>query len=256
MVNLEGEKSPERPLEGKIALITGASRGIGRGIALALAREGTDIVVGFKDKAKRAEEVAVEISNTGSQAFPVEGNITTDEGQNAIYEKVAELGGLDFLFLSASGGLEEGKGEDWARKINIESQLALLDRLLPFIRPGGIIAYITSHQAHFYGVEGWETPEWYKPVAKTKRECEEKLLERFDQFEAQGLELLIFSGPLTKGTAAYLLLERALRDKPEDFAAFAQGSLEPEQWGERVVETFLTGFNSGEVVFVDQTPQA
>lgn len=71
-------------LEGKVAIVTGASRGIGRQIALSMAREGAAVIVNYNGSAARAEEVVQEIRNAGGQAEAVQCNVSD-------YEKAQEL---------------------------------------------------------------------------------------------------------------------------------------------------------------------
>ena len=65
---------PARPLAGKVALITGAGRGIGRGIAIELGRRGANIVVNYGSSAKSAEEVVSELVCDGSSSSSNAGN--------------------------------------------------------------------------------------------------------------------------------------------------------------------------------------
>ena len=70
-------------LEGKKALVTGASRGIGRAIALALAAEGADVVVNYAGSEAAAKEVAAEIEAMGRKAFVVQADISSNEAATA-----------------------------------------------------------------------------------------------------------------------------------------------------------------------------
>ena len=62
-------------LEGKVALVTGASRGIGRAIALTLAKNGADVAINFAGNVAAAEEVAKEITDMGRKAILVQGSV-------------------------------------------------------------------------------------------------------------------------------------------------------------------------------------
>jgi 3-oxoacyl-[acyl-carrier protein] reductase len=68
-------------LSGRVALVTGASRGIGRAISLALAQQGADIVVNYRENAAAAEEVVGEITRLGRRAVTVQGS--TADGREA-----------------------------------------------------------------------------------------------------------------------------------------------------------------------------
>jgi len=89
-------------LEGKVALVTGGSRGIGRAIALELARQGTDVVVNYVSNADAAAQVVVEIVELGRRALAVQGDVG-DFGQAAalVETTVETLGQLDILVNNA-----------------------------------------------------------------------------------------------------------------------------------------------------------
>jgi NAD(P)-dependent dehydrogenase (short-subunit alcohol dehydrogenase family) len=89
--------------EGKIVLVTGSSRGIGRAIALAFAREGADVVVNYVRSRERAEEVADEIAATGRRALVVRADISQQEEVKAMVEEVLQrFGRLDVLVNNAA----------------------------------------------------------------------------------------------------------------------------------------------------------
>ena len=77
-----------RDVRGRVVLVTGASRGIGRGIALALARAGWDVVVNYASNADAADAVCRGIAAAGGTAHAVQGDIATAEGATALVEQV------------------------------------------------------------------------------------------------------------------------------------------------------------------------
>lgn len=89
-------------LEGKTALVTGASRGIGKAIALELAKHGANVAINFAGNKEMAEAVAKEISEMGNKAITVQANVS-DESQvkNMIKETIATFGSLDILVNNA-----------------------------------------------------------------------------------------------------------------------------------------------------------
>ena len=104
--------------EGKVALVTGASRGIGRAIALALAAEGADVAVNYAGSEAAAKEVAAEIEAMGRKAFVIQADIASTEASTAMVDAVIkEFGRVDVLVNNAGitrdGLLMRMKEEDW-----------------------------------------------------------------------------------------------------------------------------------------------
>ena len=105
-------------LEGKKALVTGASRGIGRAIALALAAEGADVVVNYAGSEAAAKAVAAEIEAMGRKALVLQADISSNEAATAMLDAaVKEFGRIDILVNNAGitrdGLLMRMKEEDW-----------------------------------------------------------------------------------------------------------------------------------------------
>ncbi len=89
-------------LEGKIALVTGASRGIGRAVALKLAAEGAKVAINFAGNLAKAEEVKNEIESNGGEALLVQGNVADFETVNEIVKKIVDTWGrIDILINNA-----------------------------------------------------------------------------------------------------------------------------------------------------------
>ena len=85
-------------LTGKVAVVTGARKGIGRAIALKLAQHGASIVINYRSSAKEAEEVIEEIRNSGGKAEMVQGDVSSFEDANSIIKfAVDSFGRLDIL---------------------------------------------------------------------------------------------------------------------------------------------------------------
>ncbi|MFC5541285.1 3-oxoacyl-[acyl-carrier-protein] reductase [Ureibacillus sp. FSL W7-1570] len=89
-------------LEGKTAVVTGASRGIGRAIALELAKEGANVVVNYGGSKEKAEEVVEEILKMGQKAIAVQANVADNESvQNLMKTALDEFGSIDILVNNA-----------------------------------------------------------------------------------------------------------------------------------------------------------
>ena len=92
-----------KSLTGRTALVTGASRGIGKGIALQLARAGADVAVNFNTQKAAAEEVALEIRSLGRKSVPIQANIADPlQAKQLIKKTYDEFGKLDILINNAA----------------------------------------------------------------------------------------------------------------------------------------------------------
>ena len=105
-------------LDGKVALVTGASRGIGRAIALRLAEEGAKVAINYAGNTARAEEVRKEIESRGGEAFLVQADISDSKAVETMVSQVAErFGQIDILVNNAGitrdGLLMRMKEEDF-----------------------------------------------------------------------------------------------------------------------------------------------
>lgn len=91
-----------RKLEGKVAVVTGASRGIGRAIALKLAEEGAKVVVNYSGSQAKAEEVVAMIQENGGEAIAVQASVSQTEEVTALMDAaVKTYGSLDILVNNA-----------------------------------------------------------------------------------------------------------------------------------------------------------
>src|SRR3954466_580698 len=111
-------------LIGKTALVTGASRGIGREIALELARQGVDVVVNYAGSEAKAHEVVEEIKGLGREAFAIQCDVSNSESvANMVKETVERFGKLDILINNAGitkdNLLMRMKENEWDDVMNI-----------------------------------------------------------------------------------------------------------------------------------------
>ncbi len=195
-------------LDGKSAIITGSSRGVGADTAKLLAAEGAGVVVNYRQKAPRAKKVVQAIEEAGGRAVAVEADVTKHEDVQALVDTAVQTyGGLDVLVLNASGGMETDLGEDYALRLNRDAQLDVLRTAAAVMRPGGRVVYVTSHQAHF--IREVETMPEYEAVARSKRAGEDALTEEIPQLSERGIDFVVVSGDMIEGTVTATLLNRA-----------------------------------------------
>src|SRR5262245_43399754 len=140
----DGQQSINTLLKGKVALITGGSRGIGRAIALKLASLGADVAICGRDAAKLAEAEAA-LRATGIQAIAVGADVTRGKDVEALIERVeSKFGGISLLVNNAGmgvfGPVHEKSEEEWDRLMNtnLKSVFLVSRAVVPgMIRRGG-----------------------------------------------------------------------------------------------------------------------
>ncbi len=197
----------QRPLAGKVALVTGGSRGVGAVTARLLAEAGTAVAINYRDKAKRAGGVAAQVEAAGADALLVQADITVESSVEAMMHSIANrFGHLDLLILNASGGLEKDVAENYAMALNRDAQVQLVQQGLPILRRSGRVVFVTSHLAHFHG-EQPVLPE-YEPVAASKKAGEVALRALIPELSEAGISLVVVSGDLIDGTITPKLLDR------------------------------------------------
>jgi 3-oxoacyl-[acyl-carrier protein] reductase len=156
-------------LEGRVALVTGASRGIGRAIALRLAREGADVLVNFVSKAGAAQEVVERIGEMGRKALAIQADVARLEAVNNMVARAVEaMGKLHILVNNAQ--IHKGRlvhklpPEDWdtVLKSGLFGAYYCCRAAVPHImeQKWGRIINITS----FVGMRGWPGDTAYSSV--------------------------------------------------------------------------------------------
>ena len=154
-------------LQNKTALVTGASKGIGRATALALARAGAHVVVHYGRSAQEAESLVAEIRTKGGRADAISANLATPDGASLLANNVRSIVGdrLDVLVLNAgvskAARIADHTVEDFDNLFatNVRGPFFLVQQLLPVLGEGSSFVAISSVVArNVVGKPGLENP--------------------------------------------------------------------------------------------------
>jgi enoyl-[acyl-carrier protein] reductase III len=143
---------PRRGFEGKVALITGASRGIGKSLALRLAVRGTSVIVNYKQNEELAREVVAEVERLGGAGLAVRADLESLEEIEAMFDQVHErFGRLDFFVSNASASnfhhFMDIKPHHLERTFNLNVRAFVVgtQRAVRLMRDGGRIVVLSSY---------------------------------------------------------------------------------------------------------------
>ena len=146
----------QHTLSGKTALVTGASRGIGRATALALAEAGAQVIVHYGTGEQEAAAVVADIRNAEGKAEKVAANLRSPDGPGLLVERVRAIVGarLDILVASAgiakSASIAETTVEDFDAlfAVNVRAPYFLIQQLMPLMSSGSSVVLLSSLAAH------------------------------------------------------------------------------------------------------------
>jgi enoyl-[acyl-carrier protein] reductase III len=143
----------ERDLGGKLALVTGGGRGIGRAIVLELARRGADVLINYVRHPEPAEETAAAARALGVQAETARGNLADEHKVNELFDFVDKrFGYLDVLVNNSASGVNRSAVDvtahhwDWTLNVNARGAWLCARAALPLMqkRGGGAIVNLSS----------------------------------------------------------------------------------------------------------------
>lgn len=152
-------------LQGKVALVTGAAKRIGRTIALGLAAEGADVAITYRDSQKQAEQTICELASLGGRAIAVQADLREPASiREAVERIVKELGSIDILVNNA-GRFETARIED----ISVEQWDAMFEANTrgPFLTAQAALPYLKAARGRIInlgslgGMHPWPTHAHY-----------------------------------------------------------------------------------------------
>jgi 3-oxoacyl-[acyl-carrier protein] reductase len=143
-------------LSGKTALVTGASRGIGRASALALAKAGAQVIVHYGRGAAEADAVVAEIRAAGGRAQAVGADLAATDGPHKLAAAVREIVGARLDIVVANAGIAKNATiEDYTVEdfdalfaVNVRAPFFLVQQLLPILGEGSSVVLLSSLAAH------------------------------------------------------------------------------------------------------------
>ena len=141
----------EMSLRGKVALVTGGSRGIGQAITLKLAAEGADVIINYFRKKSAAELTAQEARDKGVAAHTIKANLGEPEKIDSMFDEIeAKFGRLDILVSNAATGVArtamelDDRGWGWTMDVNARAFLLCAQRTVKLMKNGGKMVSISS----------------------------------------------------------------------------------------------------------------
>lgn len=150
-------------LNGKVAVVTGGGRDIGRAVALKLAANGAAVVVNYNASAERARAVVEEIRAAGGRAVPVQADVTRTEDVRRLAREARDAfgGSVDVLVNNAGGLVARRKLDemdeafwDTVMGLNLKSVFLVTQAMVPYMPEGGAIVNLGSLAAHDGGGPG------------------------------------------------------------------------------------------------------
>ncbi|MFN0130763.1 MAG: SDR family NAD(P)-dependent oxidoreductase [Verrucomicrobiales bacterium] len=184
-------------LQGKTALITGGTRGLGRALSLCFARAGATVLANYVRDTRAAESLAAEAAQEGLSLATIRADLTAPKGMDSLVAATeSTLGQLSCLVHCAATGVHKPLGEldlrhlDWTFNLNVRACFELVRRLLPIMPAGSAILGVSSEGAHRAALQ-------YTLVGSSKGALEALMRHMAVELAPRGVRVNVISpGPL------------------------------------------------------------
>lgn len=241
-------------MQGKIALITGASRGIGKAIALEFARNGATIIVNYKENEQEAAQTVQEIKKIGSAAFPVKADVSKVEEVKSMFSCIRQQYGLIDILVNNAGVMKDNlvintTEEDWDNIIdtNLKGTFNCLQEAIKMmmIKPhGGKIINVTS-SVGIYGNAG------QVPYCASKAGIIGLTKSAAKELGEVGITVNALAPGLTSTDMLYSLKEELIHTLKEQTVLKRIGSPEEIAKGALFLASDLSSYVTGQVLVID-----
>lgn len=218
-------ESAENPFRGEVAVVTGASRSIGQGIAEFLVDQGAVVIGGYlrHTQVLFANRMVEASQEKEGMLDMVQADIATAEGRQLFLDRSLQNANgkpIKYLFLNAATGGGGKMAPEDVKKLNVDAQIELLNLFVPHMAKGGKVFYTQSEPGRRAKEEGYEIDERYKDVAATKNEAAEHILSRED-LRTKGIDVYIVVANMVAGTSIHKLAARSAPDEVAKAAALS-----------------------------------
>lgn len=215
-------ENKERLFQGKVAIVTGGTRGIGAEISRVLVKGGAFVIAPHRDAGKndRVKRFVSELESDPGSIFPFVADIADKTQRDSFFKKVLQMQlKIDYLIHNAAGGLEKWSDSNYPYKINAESKVALSTVFFPILSNKGRIIDIPSLWSKYYGNPQVEQMPLYEPIAESKWRGEQELRSIIPQLNLKhrkDAKLLFVCGHIIEDTITAKMLKRVYPDREEN----------------------------------------
>lgn len=231
----------------QVALVTGASCGLGAEVARQLAQNGAQVIVAYRDNRDDADAVVADIRGAGGQASALETDILDGDSISAMSDGIRrQFGHIDTLVLNATAVPVSAD----AKVAKRDAQRKFVAAALDLMAPGSRIVFVTSNQAHFYPNKG--VLKGYEPILASKRDDESDLYAMRPEISRRGVACTVVTGDFLEAAEdspeAQALAHQHDPAVPQVAAAVALATVQPHPASIVYADTSAPAANPGAIL--------